>query len=110
MSNYERHRGTLTIVRPDLTPEEFAELIYDSIPGYCENKLEHLLDDDRYLIHQNNIYLISDNALDDIDEWYIAKTKIETLEIDYDVKFYNGGCGLKEALNSAIDNIDKEHL
>jgi hypothetical protein len=103
MSDYEHHKGTLVPIREDLTPAEFAEVIYDKIPEYYETKLEFLLEDETYYVNGNNIYIVKDKNTTE-DTWYNAELSKDGT-IEYDLMFYNGGCGFFEALDDAIDKI-----
>jgi len=102
LSDYEHHKGTLTPVREDLSPAEFAEIIYDGIPKYYDSKLELLLEDNEYYVTKDLVYTINDTKHTK-DEWYDARKNNGIIE--YDVKFYNGSCGFHEALDTAIKDM-----
>jgi len=105
MSDYEHHRGTLYPVREDLTPTEFAEFLFDDLPKNYTTKLELLLEAEEYYCTKDQVYQVRDTKHTDSD-WYTAKLCDDGV-IEYDVVFYNGGCGFFEALDDAISEAKK---
>jgi hypothetical protein len=100
MSDYQHHKGTLIPIKENISPEAFAEKIYDVIPDYYENKLEMLKDNEAYYISGDLVYVVHDSIHDETD-WFLAKMD-ENGIIEYDVNYYDGGCGFSEALDTAV--------
>jgi hypothetical protein len=92
----ERHKGTLIPVRPDLSPVEFSSLIYDSVPEGYENKFEYLLADEKYLVHENKVFLINNKLCENECNITIDYSN----RITYDVMFSNEN--LKEVLEKTL--------
>jgi hypothetical protein len=117
MSDYETHKG---ILRPtDLTKEDVVKeylLNYNGTNKWIlndknrvlQNKQlqngtinEHFNDlDDQYAYIKNKVYTIHNNSFDGDIDLYIMEEKPNG-ELEYLVRFYNGGLGFGEALEEA---------
>jgi hypothetical protein len=123
MSDYESHKG---ILRPtELTTQDIVKeylLNYDGSNKWILNDRkkvlegetldedileQYLYDIDGYVKVNNKIYEMEDKPfVDDADIFEMSENPDGSLE--YLVRFYNGGCGLFEALDTAYDrNINK---
>lgn len=84
---------------------------YKSFYTIDEEIYQNLLDDDfykEYYINNENLYKVEKRYVDmDID--IFNSEIVNDNEIKFEVKYYNGGCGLNEALDLAIKN-SKESL
>jgi fibronectin type 3 domain-containing protein len=112
MSRTEHHIGKLIPVELTGTVEETCKKILQEMgikhEDYYSSFREQLEDEGykKYFITDNAIYKVESEAQDpDAD---IAKAKKnEDGSIDFEVKFYNGGCGFSEALEYAIKGTEK---
>lgn len=73
---------------------------------YHDNYIELLLDEkyNEYIVYDNTLYSISKQRKDEWDDIYEASQN-EDGSISFNVKYYNGGCNLNEALNEALEKL-----
>lgn len=108
MSDYETHKGILSKVETSNTEEYFKKYcsdnnivvpaIYDSYTGYAEEYLE------QFVIIKGILYNVSDESLDDQGEIYHMSENSDGT-FSYIVRYYNGGGGFDEALETASDGM-----
>lgn len=87
--------------------EQCKRLMEDKeLPSYFDNYQEFLLDSyyHRFAIHNNCLYQVEKEDLDPDGDIFKASLK-ENGEIDFEVRYYNGGCGFEEAINEALRSI-----
>lgn len=80
---------------------------------YKEGEQEDFFDDDMreiYIVNNGNVYeILSKDNIDNESDIFIANTNIDET-IDYDVMYYNGGCGFSEAIEEALDRMEKKNV
>lgn len=117
MSRTETIRGTMHVVEkePNETTEGVCERIVrnqikeftDLVSFRCSSYEECMRDFvGGYLVYHGEVYDLTDwkdLAYGDIFE----ATENADGSISYFVQFYNGGCGLEEAIGYALDNLEK---
>lgn len=117
MSETEHHKGRLTPIEIITNLENTAFLILRDELGYnmprdmqyystyCEalEDVAHKI----FLVINDTIYRVSDVEIDSYDDIMDATIKPDG-SIDYEVKYYNGGCCFGEAVETAINRIDKQ--
>ena len=107
MSYTETHIGTLKEVKNQ--PDSFEEKI-KIIPDYKEKIENYEIDiDDKYICYSTGyvylnkkLYEIQDKKLQDED---ISEATKNDDKIEYIVQYYNGGCGLEEALEDVLKKV-----
>ena len=116
MSRTEHIRGTLVAVNAGgIDGNDMARLILKGIGitdmGGCDSWIETLTDEyyHQYYYHPSNdtIYEIRDRH-EMSDEDVIRANRQPIGYIDYEVKFYNGGCGETECIEEALDALFKK--
>ena len=114
MSRTEHHIGTLKEI--DLkgrTIEDLAKELSgkDFYPGYYDGWLDFFRDEFSKTHHYHKdtgkVYSMEDRELEENAEIIRADRKSENI-IEYEVKFYNGGAGLDECIDEALDKLKKE--
>ena len=72
----------------------------------CDDE-DDLYDVENLAVINEDIYeVIEKNGVDDVDDIFIAK-KDESGVICFSVKYYNGGCGFEDALETAIERMEE---
>lgn len=119
MSQVEVHVGRLCKVDRVKT-----EPIENWCKEYCQqNGLEHLegfydtweecfreTQYEKYIIVNNNIYhIVEDREFTDCGDIFEAHEN-ELGQIDYCLSYYNGGCGLSEAIEHALENMKTDRV
>lgn len=95
MSETVHYKGKLTPTGKTLQEiDPDAGNIYDL--GYKE-----------YVVIDGAIYKADYREIDDYDD-ILNASKNEDGTYDFEVKYYNGGCGFNEAIDIAIDRLTKE--
>lgn len=111
MSETVHYRGTL--VKLERFENESLEdqckrlLNYQELPSYWDNYQEYLLDEKykEVTIQNGNVYMVTKEEIDPDYDIYKAKENSNG-DIEFEVRYYNGGCGFEEAIESALDNIE----
>lgn len=75
---------------------------YDSYSEYLEIELSGI-----YYLDNKFIYEVEREAQFLDDDFFIAKDNKDDT-IDFDVRYYNGGCSFNEAIKTAIDNMNNK--
>lgn len=78
-------------------------------PDYYDNVLEilHVFDlYKKYVICNDKLYKIKECTKEDSNDIFYAKKDSEE-NIDFIVKFYNGGCSFNEAVEEALKDMEK---
>lgn len=110
MSDYELRKGKLKEIEV-LDIESFAKAVfhvnYTALEQYWENYTEWFREDcDTHVIVNSKVYeIIEDNRFDDVDIFDATKNTDGT--IDYTLRYYNGGCGYNEAIETALKRMSK---
>lgn len=110
MSETVHYAGKLNLIaKGEKEAINFADqlLATQQLPSYCSNKLELLLDDDKYEFSGENLYeVISKEKLAEGDIFHMAPTENPN-EFDFRVQYYNGGCSFGEAIEEAEKELNK---
>ena len=109
MSETEHNRGTLIPIITVKDVETTAEIILKNLGQDRHEKLtaRQQLEDfghEKYHVTDDRIYLIKYESLDPYGDIMEAKRNSQGY-IDFDVRYYNGGCCLSEALDIALGNM-----
>lgn len=101
---------TLVQVAEDILKEK--DPLYE-LPANYDNDLEYLTYTyyEEYFYHPtgNALYRITKNSIDPYDD-IIKATRRDNGEIEYELRYYNGGAGFEECLEEAMDKLmDKEY-
>tara|TARA_R110000796_G_scaffold181330_1_gene297901 strand:+ start:40306 stop:40668 length:363 start_codon:yes stop_codon:yes gene_type:complete len=114
MSRTEYHIGKLTEI--DLkgkTIDQFAKELSgkETYASYYDNWLEFFNDEYRkthyYHVASGKLYSIEDRELDEHSE-IIKARRLSPDSIEYELKWYNGGAGMEECMDEALDQLKKE--
>tara|TARA_R110000764_G_scaffold10764_6_gene32846 strand:- start:552 stop:857 length:306 start_codon:yes stop_codon:yes gene_type:complete len=99
MSGTEHFKGKLTPTGK--TVEQYMDLV--DTPSYYDDKTEYFNDEFRDVAIEidGQVYSIVRNEYEDSDDIF-ESTKNKDGTIDFQVKYYNGGCGFGEALEYAL--------
>lgn len=110
MSEMEHCRGTLKLVeklRGESLEEQCQRLLNNKErPSYYDSYQEMLRDEfyKEYIICNDAVYSIDSQEIDPYEDIFIAY-KDENGAINFEVQFYNGGCSLNEAIETALENL-----
>ena len=75
--------------------------------SYYDSYEEALRDcDDKYIIHNNNVYEVVEDVKNYGEDIYCAIDNGDGT-ISYVLSYYNGGCGFTEAIQESLDNIKR---
>lgn len=111
MSEIKHYKGTLTKVEKleNETLEEQCKRIlnYKDLESYYDSYQEMLIDenDEQYIIHKDTLYKVEERK--EIYNDIFNAEKIDDNKISFEVKYYNGGCGFSEAMDEALNKINK---
>jgi len=111
MSETVHYRGTLTRVErfENETLEKQCKRIIGNVtlPSYYESYKEMLLEGyeyyQNYFLQDDILYSVSKKEID-TDEDIFNSSENKDGTINFEVKYYNGGCGFNEALEYALEN------
>ena len=91
--------------------EEILKEMKIKVKSYHESAIECLCEmaEDSYFYHtgSDTLYQITKEKVEDYQDIMDA-TFGKNGVINYELKYYNGGCGFEEALDSAMDSLFKE--
>lgn len=111
MSEYENHSGTLLKLVGD--PDELAKDILIQKGEYASlNKGRSyskwlVSEHEEYVLHKGVLYQVTVDRQSGDDDLFMAQFNPLGL-IDYQLRFYNGGCGFQEAIQYALDKLYAE--
>lgn len=75
------------------------------LANYYDSYEEALRDcDDKYIIHNNNVYEVIEDIKNYGEDIYCAIDNGDGT-ISYALSYYNGGCGFAEAIEESLDNM-----
>ena len=112
MSEMEHHIGTLTIVSrlENETLEEQCKRILNNVElsSYCNSYQEMIKDEycQEYIIHNDVLYSIDFNMINPYGDIFNAYENSNGT-INFEVQYYNGGCGFTEAVERALNSLKK---
>jgi hypothetical protein len=110
VSETVHYKGTLTKVEKleNETLEEQCKMILENkeLPKWFDSYVEFLFDEcyKEYAIYENELYFVDKKSVDADTDMFIS-SKNEDGTINFEVKYYNGGCGFEEAIETALKNI-----
>ncbi|MBT2759920.1 hypothetical protein [Paenibacillus sp. ISL-20] len=110
MSETVHYRGILKMIERynNETLEDQCKRLLDDkeLPSYCDSYEEFFLDEnfDKAVIIDGMIYLAEKEAVDSDSDIFKVK-KINDNEIEFEVRYYNGGCSFNEAIDEAFNNM-----
>lgn len=81
-------------------------LKYKELPSFCNTYAEHLEDIyyQEFIVINNTLYRVEKDEVD--PEYSIFRAnKNEYGEIEFEVRYYNGGCSFNEAISGAIKGV-----
>ena len=115
MSEMVRYTGKLRLKEklPNETLEEQCKRIlfehnYFELQYYYDSWKEMLCYElyERYVIYNNEVYEVIEKNYRDFYDSIFEAYKNDNGTIDYQVVYYNGGCGFTEAIEEALNNIE----
>jgi hypothetical protein len=111
MSETEWFKGKLEKIDcGSLGLEEFAKEFLGGKKNdkYYDTFLEHLIEESRgiYFLYKNNLYEVLGRANIEDDEDIFRADLQPDGTINFELKFYNGGCNFQEAIETALDTIN----
>ena len=114
MSEIVHYKGKLRKVKVDnleqFCKEKIIEFGYNpELPSYFNTYIDYLVDEEhkKYISINNELYEILEKEKFDTYNMFNSK-KLKNGIIEYEVIYYNGGCGFEEAIERAIEKIYKE--
>lgn len=107
MSDYEHWVGKLVKVdksAEEILAESYPDRKFDS-EYTAEEKLQYEVEE--FIVIDGSIYSVVREWKDAHDDMFNARTESNGV-ISFEVKYYNGGCGFSEAIESALkrNNIE----
>ena len=116
MSEVVHYTGKIKLVEKlpnELIEEQCKRILmqhkYTELNSYCESWKEMLYEEmyDNYVIVNDNLYeIVEKNDKEyDTDIFNISDNKDGSY--DYEVMFYDGGCSFSEAIEIALNNINR---
>lgn len=112
MSEVVHYKGKIKLVEklPNETLEEqckriLAEYDYLELPSYFGSWEEMLNEElyNRYVVANENIYKVIEKLDKQYDYDIFNATNNKDGTYDYEVMYYNGGCGFSEAIENALN-------
>ncbi len=102
MSEYEHFKGKLTST--GMTVDEFMKDV--KVPDCYESKTEYFNDtmSDQAMEVSGIVYTVDRSFYEDNSDIF-ESTKNKDGTINFQVRYYNGGCGFGEALEEALKSI-----
>ena len=82
-------------------------LITHDIPEYYDNEEEYFADLENVILFEGTVWEVQDENNVSQDGDIFSSTRESNCLISYEVKYHNGGCGNKEAIVTALDNIQE---
>ena len=110
MSETVHYKGVLRKVERNEgeTLEEQCKRLLESkeLPSYYDTYQEYFVDENyrRMTIQNGIIYRVEKEEVDPYSDIFRASINYKD-EIEFEVKYYNGGCGFDEAIEDAIKSI-----
>lgn len=110
MSETVHYKGVLSPVvklKGESLEEQCKRLLNNKeLPSYCESYQEMLTDEfyQEYVIYDDIVYQVEKQEMDDDDDIFIT-TKGKKGTFNFEVRYYNGGCGFDEAIEEAMKNL-----
>lgn len=113
MSEVVHYKGTLKEIKSNKgeTLEELCKRMMEgkTLPKYCDTYREYL-EDVYYLemvIQEGRLYKVEKEEVSLYGEIYESNEN-EDGDIEFEVKYYNGGCSFEEAIGTAIEKGNRK--
>ena len=98
------------------TLEEQCKRLYGKELDKCYDDYQEALQDVRvdnssqqsYIIHGDDVYKVKEFKDKEIEEDSFELKRINGNDFEFEVMYYNGGCGFSEALDYAFENLKDE--
>lgn len=107
MSEIEHKKGKLipTGKSVDNFVDDFLKESGVDIPSYYESNIEFFNDHfyEKAVVHNDIVYEVECKSLEPWDDIFESKENPD-LTINFEVKYYNGGCSFTEAIGYALKN------
>ena len=105
MSDYEHIRGTLKTTNKSID-EYLGNVVLES---YHSDKKEYFEDVFYRKAFEINgiVYEVESKEINPYDDIYNASLN-ENGNIDFELKYYNGGCSFNEALEAALEKLENK--
>lgn len=113
MSETVHYRGTMRAVEKldnESTESQCKRLLCNKeLPSYYDSYQEMLLDEfyEEFVICNDVLYSVLKTEEIDPDENMFIASVNENGDINFEVKYYNGGCGFNEAIEYALEKVLK---
>jgi len=115
MSYWEHYKGNLTKVErlENESLEEQCKRLLEGkmsreviLPDYYDSYAEMLIDEfyEEYYVYNGILYLMYREFIDSEGDIFNANEE-ENGTINFEVRYWNGGCGFNEAIERAVKNI-----
>lgn len=105
MSETEHKKGKLTPTGKNVENfvNQYLEENNKEIPSYYDGVLDFFNDEyyKKAIIHNGIVYMVETEELNPYDDIFTSKEN-KDLTIDFEVKYYNGGCSFTEAIEYAL--------
>lgn len=111
MSETVHYRGTLTEVEKlenEILEKQCMRLLNNVELPSCYDSYQEMLEDEyynHYVVHDDILYSINKKSID-LDQDIFNSHKNEDGSINFEVRYYNGGCGFDEAIEEALNNME----
>lgn len=108
MSETVHYKGTLIQVErlENETLEEQCKRLLNNaeLPSWCDSYQEMLMDEfyEKYIVHNGILYHVDKVDIDPDSDLFKASIG-ENGVINFEVRYYNGGCSFEEAIEEALD-------
>lgn len=117
MSETVHYRGKAEVVLrynnksyEDIALEILKDRGKTEMPGYYANAIEWLCDlyDEEFFYYekQNRLFKLQTESISEEEEIIEAKMNEDKKQINFELRFYNGGAGFSECLEEAFDKVD----
>ena len=113
MSETVHYKGTLTALERldgETLEEQCKRLLGGKpLPSFFNNYEEFLLDENykTMTVQNGTLYEVAKITLDADDDIFNAHLRADG-KIDFEVRYYNGGCGFDEAITEALEKLDNK--
>lgn len=100
LKRVERHEG-------ETLEQQCKRLLGNKeLPSYCDSYAEYLMDENyqKITIQNDIVYQVEKEEIDPDSDLFQAKINDDD-EIEFEIRYYNGGCGFDEAIEEAVKNI-----
>jgi len=110
MSETVHYRGSLkevTRLENESLEDQCKRLLANKdLPSYFDSYREMLLDESykEYVVHDGKLYSVNREDVDPDGDIFLSGEG-ENGDINFEVRYYNGGCSFDEAIEAALKNM-----